>query len=131
MAKSVEDNGGVYFAPAFTGLGAPHWDPYARGMIAGITRGVTSGHIARAALESIAFQVKDVMKAMENDAGIRINELNIDFAVIDYSDERAKALAKILIWTFLFPITIPIIIKRYGIDKFKKSVKDFTWKILP
>ncbi|MFO7669930.1 MAG: glycerol kinase GlpK [Bacteroidales bacterium] len=78
LAGSVEDNGGVYFVPAFTGLGAPYWDPYARGMIAGLTRGVTSGHIARAALESIAFQVKDVIKAMEEDAGIKIKELKVD-----------------------------------------------------
>ena len=78
LARSVEDNGGVYFFPAFTGLGAPYWDPYARGMIAGLTRGVTSGHIARAALESIAFQVKDVIKAMEDDAGISISELKVD-----------------------------------------------------
>ncbi len=78
LAESVEDNGGVYFVPAFTGLGAPYWDPYARGMIAGLTRGVSSGHIARAALESIAFQVKDVMSAMEEDAGINIGELKVD-----------------------------------------------------
>ncbi len=78
LAESVEDNGGVYLVPAFTGLGAPHWDPYARGMIAGLTRGSTSGHIARAALESIAFQVHDVMHAMEDDAGIRIQELKVD-----------------------------------------------------
>ncbi len=78
LAESVEDNGGVYFVPAFTGLGAPYWDPYARGMIAGLTRGVSSGHIARAALESIAFQVKDVMSAMEQDAGIKIGELKVD-----------------------------------------------------
>ena len=78
LAESVEDNGGVYFVPAFTGLGAPHWDQYARGMIAGLTRGVTAGHIARAALESIAFQVNDVMAAMEHDAGIKIGELKVD-----------------------------------------------------
>lgn len=78
LAESVPDNGGVYFVPAFTGLGAPHWDQYARGMIAGLTRGVTSGHIARAALESIAFQVYDVMGAMESDAGIKIGELKVD-----------------------------------------------------
>ncbi len=78
LAETVEDNGGVFLVPAFTGLGAPHWDPYARGMIAGITRGVTAGHIARAALESIAFQVHDVMGAMEDDAGIRIGELKVD-----------------------------------------------------
>ena len=78
LAAGVENNGGVFFVPAFTGLGAPHWDPYARGMIAGITRGVTAGHLARAALESIAFQVYDVMNAMEDDAGISINELKVD-----------------------------------------------------
>ncbi|MCP4312531.1 MAG: glycerol kinase GlpK [Bacteroidetes bacterium] len=78
LAKTEVDNGGVYFVPAFTGLGAPYWDPYARGMIAGLSRGTSSGHIARAALESIAFQVKDVMKAMEEDAGIKINELKVD-----------------------------------------------------
>jgi len=78
LASSVSDNGGVYFVPAFTGLGAPHWDPYARGLIGGITRGVTSGHIARAALESIAFQVNDVVGSMEDDAGINIAELKVD-----------------------------------------------------
>jgi glycerol kinase len=78
LAESVDDNGGVCFVPAFTGLGAPHWDQYARGMIAGLTRGSTAGHIARAALESIAFQVNDVMGAMEEDAGIAIGELRVD-----------------------------------------------------
>jgi len=78
LAETVKDNGGVYFVPAFTGLGAPHWDQYARGMIAGLTRGVNAGHIARAALESIAFQVTDVMSAMESDAGIKIGELKVD-----------------------------------------------------
>ncbi|MFH0758309.1 MAG: glycerol kinase GlpK [Bacteroidota bacterium] len=78
LARSVDNNGGVYFVPAFTGLGAPYWDPYARGMIGGLTRGVTSGHIARAALESIAFQVKEVIGAMEDDAGIKIRELKVD-----------------------------------------------------
>jgi glycerol kinase len=78
LARSVNDNGGVYFVPAFTGLGAPHWDQYARGIIAGLTRGVNAGHIARAALESIAFQVNDVMRSMEDDAGIEISELKVD-----------------------------------------------------
>jgi len=78
LAESVEDNGGVCFVPAFTGLGAPHWDQYARGLIGGLTRGATAGHIARAALESIAFQVNDVMGAMEEDAGISIGELRVD-----------------------------------------------------
>jgi glycerol kinase len=78
LAETVEDNGGVCFVPAFTGLGAPHWDQYARGMIAGLTRGSTAGHIARAALESIAFQVHDVMGAMEEDAGRKVDELRVD-----------------------------------------------------
>ena len=64
LAASVPDNGGVYFVPAFAGLGAPHWDPYARGLIVGITRGTTAGHIARAALESIAYQVDDLLEAV-------------------------------------------------------------------
>jgi glycerol kinase len=78
LAETVDDNGGVCFVPAFTGLGAPHWDQYARGLIAGLTRGATAGHIARAALESIAFQVNDVMGAMEDDAGMKIGELRVD-----------------------------------------------------
>jgi glycerol kinase len=78
LAKSVKDNGGVYFVPAFTGLGAPYWDPYARGMIAGLSRGTKGGHIARAALESIAYQVQEVVRAMEEDAGIAISELKVD-----------------------------------------------------
>ncbi|KPL10581.1 MAG: glycerol kinase [Bacteroides sp. SM23_62] len=78
LARSVDDNGGVYFVPAFTGLGAPHWDQYARGIIAGLTRGVNAGHIARAALESIAFQVNDVIASMEDDTGIEISELKVD-----------------------------------------------------
>jgi glycerol kinase len=78
LAASVSDNGGVYFVPAFTGVGAPHWDPYARGMIHGLTRGATAGHIARAALESIAYQTADVLHAMQGDAGIRLSELRVD-----------------------------------------------------
>jgi glycerol kinase len=78
LAASVPDNGGVYLVPAFAGLGAPHWDPYARGTIVGITRGTTSGHIARAALESIAYQVADLLDAMAADAGIRLTELRVD-----------------------------------------------------
>ena len=78
LARSVPDNGGVYFVPAFTGLGAPHWDPYARGAIVGLTRGATGGHLARAALESIAFQTADLIRAMEADAGIRLAELRVD-----------------------------------------------------
>jgi glycerol kinase len=78
LALSVEDNGGVYLVPAFTGLGAPHWDQYARGAVLGLTRGSTAGHLARAALESIAFQVADVLHAMEADSGISISELRVD-----------------------------------------------------
>jgi glycerol kinase len=78
LSLTVEDNGGVYLVPAFAGLGAPHWDQYARGTIVGITRGTTAGHIARAALESIAYQVGDVLHAMEADSGIDIKELRVD-----------------------------------------------------
>ena len=78
LAASVPDCGGVYFVPAFAGLGAPHWDQYARGSIAGLTRGTTAGHIARAALEGIAFQVADVLDAMRQDSGIQLNQLRVD-----------------------------------------------------
>ncbi|HEX6004775.1 MAG TPA: glycerol kinase GlpK [Burkholderiales bacterium] len=78
LAASVPDNGGVYMVPAFTGVGTPHWDPYARGMIHGLTRGATAAHIARAALEGIAFQTADVLHAMERDAGVRLAELRVD-----------------------------------------------------
>ena len=78
LAESVEDNGGVYLVPAFTGLGAPHWDGAARGTITGITRGTTKGHIVRAALESISYQVADLVRAMEKDAGIKVTRLAVD-----------------------------------------------------
>src|SRR5208282_6881281 len=78
LAASVADSGGVYMVPAFAGLGAPHWDQYARGTITGITRGTTAGHFARAALESIAFQTADVLEAMAADSGIPIKELRVD-----------------------------------------------------
>ena len=78
LASSVPDNGGVYFVPALTGLGAPHWDACARGSINGITRGTTAGHIARAALEGIAFQTMDIVEAMRKDAGIALCELKVD-----------------------------------------------------
>jgi len=78
LARSVDDNGGCYIVPAFVGLGAPHWDQYARGVITGITRGVDKGHLARAALESIAYQVADVIDAMEADSGIETPELRAD-----------------------------------------------------
>ncbi len=78
LALSVPDSGGVYLVPAFAGLGAPHWDPYARGTIVGITRGTKAAHIARAALESIAFQVADLLEAARADAGIDLAELRVD-----------------------------------------------------
>ncbi len=78
LAASVPDNGGVYLVPAFAGLGAPHWDAYARGAMFGLTRGATRAHIARAALEAIAFQNTDVLKAMERDAGLALTELRVD-----------------------------------------------------
>ncbi len=78
LAASVPDSGGVYFVPAFVGLGAPRWDPYARGVIVGITRATTAGHIARAAIESMAYQTRDVLDAMQQDAGLRIDDLRVD-----------------------------------------------------
>jgi glycerol kinase len=78
LAATVLDSGGVFVVPAFTGLGAPHWDPNARGAIVGLTRGTSRAHIARAALESIAFQSADVLEAMQNDAGKRLTELRVD-----------------------------------------------------
>ncbi|MFZ0319081.1 MAG: glycerol kinase GlpK [Candidatus Sulfotelmatobacter sp.] len=78
LANSVSDNGGVYFVPAFVGLGAPHWDSDARGSIFGLTRGSTAGHIARAALESIAYQVADLMDAVQTDTGTPLKELRVD-----------------------------------------------------
>lgn len=78
LAKSVTDNGGLYFVPTFTGMGAPYWDQYARGLMIGLSRGSTSAHIARAALEGIAFQNMDILKLMEKDAQINIRELRVD-----------------------------------------------------
>ena len=78
LAASVPDNGGVYFVPALTGMGAPYWDSSARGLLTGITRGTTAAHIARAALEGIAFQTMDIVGAMEKDAGVRLAELKVD-----------------------------------------------------
>ena len=78
LATSVKDNDGVYFVPAFTGLGAPHWNQHARGILVGMTRGTKAAHIARAALESIAYQTMEVLKAMEADSGIHIKELRVD-----------------------------------------------------
>jgi glycerol kinase len=78
LASSVEDNGGVFFVPALTGLGAPYWDQYARGTIVGITRGTTKAHLTRAALESIAFQVADVVRAMNADTKGELKTLKVD-----------------------------------------------------
>ncbi|MBL8260336.1 MAG: glycerol kinase GlpK [Candidatus Competibacteraceae bacterium] len=78
LARSVAGNEGVYFVPALVGLGAPHWDPYARGLLIGLTRGSTQGHIARAVLESIAYQTRDVIEAMQRDSGITLQELRCD-----------------------------------------------------
>ena len=78
LAASVESNGGVYFVPAFAGLGAPHWNQQAKGTLFGLTRGSTDGHLARAALEAIAYQTMDILKAMEADAHLSINELRVD-----------------------------------------------------
>jgi len=78
LASSLHSNDGVYFVPAFVGLGAPYWDMYARGTILGITRGTTPAHIARAALESIAYQTRDVLESMEGDSGMKLKELRVD-----------------------------------------------------
>lgn len=78
LASSVPDNDGVYFVPAFVGLGAPYWDSYARGTIVGLTRGSTSAHIARAALESIAYQTADVIEVMRQDSQLELSELRVD-----------------------------------------------------
>ena len=78
LASLVEDSGGVYFVPAFVGLGAPYWDPHARGTIVGLTRDTRLEHIAQAALESIAFQTRDVLEAMQSDAGLRLHDLRVD-----------------------------------------------------
>src|SRR5262249_34674589 len=78
LAESVPDNGGVYIVPAFAGLGAPHWDAYARGAIFGLTPGATKRNLARAALESIAFQSAEILEAMQKDAGMTLTELRVD-----------------------------------------------------
>jgi glycerol kinase len=78
LAGKVPDNGGVYLVPAFVGLGAPHWDPYARGTMVGLTRGTTAAHVGRAVLESIAYQSRDVVAAMEGDSGLALATLRAD-----------------------------------------------------
>jgi glycerol kinase len=80
LAASVQDNGGVTFIPAFTGLGAPHWNPHARAAILGMTRGTTAAHIARAALEAIALQTAEVLEVMRADSGLELKELRVDGA---------------------------------------------------
>ena len=85
LARSLDSNEGVYFVPALAGLGAPHWDAYARGAIVGLTRGTTRAHIARAALESICFQTLDVVAAMERDSGIKLKELRVDGGAVGNS----------------------------------------------
>jgi glycerol kinase len=82
LANSVPDNGGVYFVPALTGLGAPYWDQYARGVIIGITRGTSTAHLTRAALEGICYQVYDVLVAMENDIHAKPKEIRVDGGAI-------------------------------------------------
>jgi glycerol kinase len=78
LAQSVPDTGGVYLVPAFVGLGAPYWDPYARGTLVGITRGTTRAHLARAALEAIAYQSRDVLDTMKRESGVRLSTLRVD-----------------------------------------------------
>ncbi|MDO8055673.1 MAG: FGGY-family carbohydrate kinase, partial [Candidatus Hermodarchaeota archaeon] len=78
LASTVSDNGGVYIVPAFVGLGAPYWDPYARGTILGLTRGTTRGHLARATLEAIAYQTLDVLEAMRSDSDLSLEALRVD-----------------------------------------------------
>ncbi|MBI3329786.1 MAG: glycerol kinase, partial [Nitrospinae bacterium] len=78
IAAEVPDTNGVYLVPAFVGLGAPYWDPYARGAIVGLTRGVTRAHLVRAALEAVAYQTRDVLGAMQQDTGLRVPEVRVD-----------------------------------------------------
>jgi glycerol kinase len=85
LARSIESNEGVYFVPALAGLGAPHWDAYARGAIVGLTRGTTRAHLARAALESICYQTRDVVSAMERDSGVSLKEVRVDGGAVSNS----------------------------------------------
>ena len=85
LARSLDSNEGVYFVPALAGLGAPHWDAYARGAIVGMTRGTTRAHLARAALESICYQTRDVVSAMERDSGVRLKEVRVDGGAVGNS----------------------------------------------
>jgi glycerol kinase len=85
LARSLESNEGVYFVPALAGLGAPHWDAYARGTLVGLTRGTTRAHLARAALESICYQTRDVVSAMERDSGVKLREVRVDGGAVGNS----------------------------------------------
>ena len=105
LAHTVEDNGGVYFVPALTGLGAPYWDQYARGALLGITRGTTDGHIARATLEGIAFQVYDIVKAMEADADQETAQLRVDGGA-SKSDYLMQTQADLFAFDIVRPRTI-------------------------
>ena len=105
LAATVEDNGGVYFVPALTGLGAPYWDSYARGAFFGITRGTTDGHLARATLEGIAFQVYDIVKAMEADADAQTRELRVDGGA-SMSDYLMQTQADIFGFNIVRPKTV-------------------------
>ena len=86
LARTVDDNGGTYFVPALVGLGAPHWDPYARGLIIGLDRSTKRGHIARAAVESMAFQSRDLIEAMERDTGAKLRQLRVDGGAASNND---------------------------------------------
>jgi glycerol kinase len=100
LARSVPDNGGVYLVPAFVGLGAPYWDQYARGTLIGLTRGSTRGHIARAALESIVYQTRDVLEAMQKDAGLKLAQLKVDggAAVNDFLMQFQADMLGVSVW---------------------------------
>jgi glycerol kinase len=104
LAATVEDNGGVYFVPAFSGLYAPHWDDSARGIIAGMTRYVNRGHIARAALEATAFQTREVLDAMNKDSGVKLKELKVDGGMV-----RNEALMQFQSDVLNVPVTRPVI----------------------
>ena len=135
LAASVPDTAGVYFVPAMTGLAAPYWDPYARGMLIGITPGTEKAHIVRAALESIAYQVKDILDLMEKDSGIEIRAMRADGGITS-NEFLMQFQADIL----GIPIDVPVIaettalgaayIAAYGIGEFKRlSEIEENWKL--
>ena len=95
LATSVPDNGGVYFVPALTGMGAPYWDQYARGAMLGLTRGTTPAHITRATLEGIAFQVYDILKAMEHDTKRTSPEMRVDGGAVANNFSRSRISGRI------------------------------------